>query len=247
MARKFFVGGNFKSNGTVASIKSIIEHLNNAKLNPNVEVAIAPPAIYLLLANEITRKDIAIAAQNIFDKGNGAYTGEISAEQLKDAGIHWVLIGHSERRALLGESDKFIASKTKAALAQGLSVILCIGESLEQREAGVTIDVVTSQLAAVAEEVSDWSKIVVAYEPVWAIGTGKVATTAQAQEVHAAIRAWLKENVSEKAAEETRILYGGSVTDKNSKELAQQPDVDGFLVGGASLKPAFVDIINSAA
>jgi triosephosphate isomerase len=246
MARKFFVGGNFKSNGTVSSIKSIIEHLNQATLNPEVEVVISPPALYLLFANEIIRKDIAVAAQNVYDKGNGAYTGEISAEQLKDAGIHWVIIGHSERRALLGESDQFIASKTKAALAQGLSVILCIGESLEQREAGVTIDVVTSQLAAVAEKVEDWSKIVIAYEPVWAIGTGKVATTAQAQEVHAAIRSWLKQKVSEKAAEETRILYGGSVTDKNSKELAQQPDVDGFLVGGASLKPAFISIINSA-
>jgi len=246
MARKFFVGGNFKSNGTVSSIKSIIENLNQATLNPEVEVVISPPAIYLLLANENTRKDIAIAAQNVYDKGNGAYTGEISAEQLKDAGIHWVIIGHSERRSLLGESDQFIASKTKAALAQGLSVILCIGESLDQREAGVTIDIVTSQLAAVAEKVKDWSKVVIAYEPVWAIGTGKVATTAQAQEVHAAIRSWLKQEVSDTAAEETRILYGGSVTDKNSKELAQQPDVDGFLVGGASLKPAFVDIINSA-
>lgn len=246
MARKFFVGGNFKSNGTIPSIKAIVENLNKATLNPNVEVVISPPALYLLLVNELVRKDIAVAAQNVYDKGNGAYTGEISAEQLKDASIHWVLIGHSERRALLGESDQFVASKTKASLAQGLSVILCIGESLEQREAGVTIDVVTSQLAAVSEQVSDWSQVVIAYEPVWAIGTGKVATTAQAQEVHAAIRSWLKQKVSEKAAEETRILYGGSVTDKNSKELAQQPDVDGFLVGGASLKPAFVDIINSA-
>ncbi|KAL0633852.1 triosephosphate isomerase [Maublancomyces gigas] len=245
MARKFFVGGNFKANGSISSIKAIIENLNKATLNPNVEVVISPPALYLLLASEISRKDVAVAAQNVYDKGNGAYTGEISAEQLKDAGVNWALIGHSERRALMGESDEFVASKTKAALAQGLSVILCIGESLEQREAGITIDVVTTQLNAVAKHIQDWSKIVIAYEPVWAIGTGKVATTAQAQEVHAAIRAWLKQKVSAKAAEDTRILYGGSVTDKNSKDLAQQPDVDGFLVGGASLKPAFVDIINS--
>jgi len=246
MARKFFVGGNFKSNGTISLIKAIIGVLNQASLNPNVEVIISPPAIYLLLANQMVLNDIQVAAQNVYDKGNGAYTGEISAAQLKDAGINWVIIGHSERRALLGESDEFVASKTKAALAGGLSVILCIGESLEEREAGTTIDVVTRQLKAVAGEVSDWSNIVIAYEPVWAIGTGKVATTEQAQEVHAAIRKWLRETVSDKAAEETRILYGGSVTDKNSKELATQPDVDGFLVGGASLKSAFVDIINSA-
>ncbi|KAH8149574.1 uncharacterized protein LAJ45_06203 [Morchella importuna] len=246
MARKFFVGGNFKSNGTVASIKSIIDGLNNAKLNNSVEVVIAPPALYLLLAKEITGNGVDVAAQNIYNKGNGAYTGEISAQQLKDAQVHWVILGHSERRSIFGESDEFVASKTKAALDAGLSVILCIGESLEEREKGVTIDIVTRQLAAVAEQVQDWSKIVIAYEPVWAIGTGKVATTAQAQEVHAAIRSWLKEKVSAEVSDATRILYGGSVTDKNSKDLATQPDVDGFLVGGASLKPAFIDIINSA-
>jgi len=246
MARKFFVGGHFKSHGTIASIKSIIEGLNNAKLSSNVDVVVAPPALYLLLAKEIAGNGVEVAAQNVYDKGNGAYTGEISAQQLNDAQIHWVILGHSERRSIFGESDQFVASKTKAALGAVLNVILCIGESLEERERGITIDVVTRQLAAVADQVQDWSNIVIAYEPVWAIGTGKVATTAQAQEVHAAIRSWLEEKVSPEAAEATRILYGGSVTDKNSKELAIQPDVDGFLVGGASLKPAFVDIINSA-
>lgn len=122
---------------------------------------------------------------------------------------------------------------------------MCCGESLEQREAGKTIEVVTSQLKAVKDQVSDWSKIVIAYEPIWAIGTGKVATTEQAQEVHAELRKWLKTEVGEKAAEETRIIYGGSVSEKNCKDLSKQPDIDGFLVGGASLKPAFVDIINS--
>lgn len=139
---------------------------------------------------------------------------------------------------ILKEDDAVVASKTKAALDGGLGVILCCGESLEQREAGKTIEVVTTQLKAVADQVKDWSKVVIAYEPIWAIGTGKVATTEQAQEVHAAIRPWLKKEVSEKAAEETRILYGGSVSEKNCKELAKQADIDGFLVGGASLKPA---------
>lgn len=134
--------------------------------------------------------------------------------------------------------NQFIASKTKAALDGGLSVILCCGETLDQRESNKTIEVVTTQLKAIAEKMKDWSKIVVAYEPVWAIGTGKVATTEQAQEVHAEIRGWLGDHVSKEAAEKTRIIYGGSVSEKNCKELAKQSDIDGFLVGGASLKPA---------
>lgn len=247
MARKFFVGGNFKSNGTLEQIKGIINNLNKATLKKDVEVVVAPPAIYLLLAQSSLRPEVKVAAQNIFDRGNGAYTGEISAQQLKDASIEWTILGHSERRALFAESDEFVASKTKAALDAGLNVILCCGETLEEREKGITVEVVTRQLKAVADKVQDWSKIVIAYEPVWAIGTGKVATTQQAQDVHAAIRKWLKDTVSAEASENTRILYGGSVTEKNSGELATQPDVDGFLVGGASLKPAFVEIINSAA
>ena len=146
---------------------------------------------------------------------------------------------------MLTDDAQFVARKTKSALDTGLGVILCCGETLEQREANETIKVVTHQLQAIADETKDWSKIVVAYEPIWAIGTGKVATTEQAQEVHAAIRKWLAEKVSQKAADETRIIYGGSVNEKNSPELAKQADIDGFLVGGASLKPAFYDIVNA--
>lgn len=244
MARKFFVGGNFKMNGTVSSIKEIVANLNNATLDPEVEVVVAPPALYLLLTRETLRKDIEVAAQNAYDKPNGAFTGEISVSQLKDAGINWTILGHSERRTLLGESDAVVSSKTKFAIDGGINVIWCCGESLAEREAGKTIDVVSGQLAALKAQVSDWSNIVIAYEPIWAIGTGKVATTEQAQEVHAALRAWLRKEVSDKVADETRILYGGSVNEKNCGELSKQPDIDGFLVGGASLKPAFVDIIN---
>lgn len=208
------------------------------RLTCTAEVVISPPALYLLLTAELVRPEVKVAAQNIFDKGNGAYTGEISAQQLSDAKIPWVILGHSERRSIFKESSEFIASKTKAALDAGLSVILCCGESLEEREKGITLEVVTGQLKAVADVVKDWSKIVVAYEPVWAIGTGKVASTQQAQEAHKGIRDWLRKTVSEQAANETRILYGGSVTEKNSGELSKQEDVDGFLVGGASLKPA---------
>jgi len=247
MARQFFVGGNFKMNGSADSIKKIISHLNDAKLDSNVEVVIAPPSLYLLLAREQAKPQLEVAAQNVFDKPNGAFTGEISAEQLKDANIKWTLIGHSERRQILKESDTFIASKVKAAVTANINVIFCCGETLEERESNSTIKVVTSQLAAIASAITpeQWSKIVIAYEPVWAIGTGKVASTEQAQEVHEAIRGWLKKEVSDKVAEETRIIYGGSVSEKNCRDLATQNDIDGFLVGGASLKPAFVDIINS--
>ncbi|KAJ0352775.1 hypothetical protein COL154_003579 [Colletotrichum chrysophilum] len=267
MARKFFVGGNFKMNGSVSSIKKIVENLNGATLDPNTgtcplapmqsteediaannkpaEVVVSPPAIYLSLTRELLRKDIEVAAQNVFDKPDGAFTGEISVAQLKDSNINWAILGHSERRTILKESDEVVASKTKYATENGVGAIWCCGESLEEREAGTTVDVVSKQLAALNAAIKDWSKVVVAYEPIWAIGTGKVATTEQAQEVHAAIRAWLAKNVSDKVAEETRILYGGSVNEKNCKDLAKEKDIDGFLVGGASLKPGFVDIVNA--
>ncbi|KAK7967257.1 triose-phosphate isomerase-like protein [Apiospora aurea] len=247
MARKTLVAANHKMNGTLESVKEICQNLNNAQLDPNVETVVAPPAIYLLAARETLKKEIAVAAQNVFDKPNGAFTGETSAHQLKDAKVDWAILGHSERRTILGETDEIVASKTKYATDNGISVIWCCGESLEQREAGKTLEVIAAQLEALKKQISDWSKIVIAYEPIWAIGTGKVATKEQAQEVHASIRKWLKDNVSQQASDETRILYGGSVSEKNCKELAQEADIDGFLVGGASLKPAFVDIINCKA
>lgn len=232
-------------NGTISQIKEIVGHLNDAKCDSDVEVVISPPAIYLLLAREHLRKGIEVAAQNVFDKPNGAFTGEISVSQLKDSGITWTIVGHSERRTIIQEANHFVANKVKAALDGGLGVVLCCGETLEQRESNKTMDVVLAQLGAVAKEVKDWSKIVIAYEPVWAIGTGKVASNEQAQEVHHAIREWLGKDVSSEAANATRIIYGGSVSEKNCKDLAKQADIDGFLVGGASLKPAFVDIINA--
>ncbi|KAG8693449.1 triosephosphate isomerase [Ceratobasidium sp. 395] len=247
MARTFFVGGNFKMNGTVESTKKIIEGLNAAKLDPTTEVVIAPPALYLLSAKALANPNIQIAAQNSYTASSGAYTGEIAPTQLVDAGIPWVILGHSERRTLFGDTDTLVADKTKAALAAGLSVILCVGETLEEREAGKTQEVVDRQLAAVTQKVSDWSKIVIAYEPVWAIGTGKVATCQQAQDVHKDTRAWVAKNISKETAEAIRIIYGGSVNAGNCKESAAQPDVDGFLVGGASLKPEFVDIVNAKA
>ncbi|KAI0916202.1 hypothetical protein AcW1_009961 [Taiwanofungus camphoratus] len=248
MPRQFFVGGNFKMNPASREQKrTLVKTLNDANLDPEVEVVVAPPAIYIIPLKDIIRKDVKVAAQNCYTKSTGAFTGEISPAQLIDAGIPYVILGHSERRTLFHESSSLVAQKTKAALDAGLSVILCVGETLQEREAGKTAQVVEDQLKPVVETLKedDWSKIVVAYEPVWAIGTGKVATSAQAQEAHVDIRSFLAKAVSPAVAGNTRLIYGGSVTAANCKELATQQDVDGFLVGGASLKPEFVDIVNA--
>lgn len=166
---------------------------------------------------------------------------------IADMGIPWTITGHSERRTIFKETDQQVADKTAYAISKGVSVIACIGELLEERDAGKTLEVNERQLAAIADKVTDWAKVVIAYEPVWAIGTGKVATPQQAQEVHDMLRQWLAKNVGAEVAATTRIIYGGSVKPKNANELAAQPDIDGFLVGGASLKPDFVDVIDSYA
>ncbi|ONK67751.1 uncharacterized protein A4U43_C05F3400 [Asparagus officinalis] len=238
MGRKFFVGGNWKCNGTAEEVKKIVKTLNDAKVPSQdvVEVVVSPPFVFLPLVKDSLRSDFYVAAQNCWVKKGGAYTGEVSAEMLVNLGVPWVILGHSERRALLAESNEFVGDKVAYALSQGLKVIACVGETLEQREAGSTMDVVAAQTKAIAARISDWKNVVVAYEPVWAIGTGKVATPAQAQEVHDGLRKWLHKNVSAEVAESCRIIYGGSVNGANCKELAGQADVDGFLVGGASLK-----------
>jgi len=188
-----------------------------------------------------------VSAQNCYKAEKGAFTGDISPAMIKDMGGDFVILGHSERRNVFGESDQLIGEKVKHALEAGLHVLPCIGEKLEEREAGKTEEVVFRQLKFIADNIKDWSKVVIAYEPVWAIGTGKTATPQQAQEVHAQLRKWLTDNVSQAVSDSTRILYGGSVTGANAKELASQPDIDGFLVGGASLKPEFIDICNAKA
>ncbi|GJD12758.1 Triosephosphate isomerase, chloroplastic [Galdieria sulphuraria] len=231
MPRKFFVGGNWKCNGTKASIEELCNTLNKGDSVESlpVEVVCAPPAVYAQFARERLRKDFHIGLQNCWIGKGGAYTGEIAAEMIKDMSFDWVILGHSERRHIpeLHENDDTVAKKVEYAQTVGLKVIACIGETLEEREAGRTQQVNERQLAAIAPKVKDWNKIVIAYEPVWAIGTGKVASPEQAQEVHAFLRGWLKKNVSEEVAASTRIIYGGSVN------------------GGASLKPEFLDIVGS--
>lgn len=262
---RFIVGGNWKCNGTKDSIAKLIEGLNAGDIADNVDVVVAPPFLYIDQAMSSLNDNFKVAAQNAwveytledpshhYDSDTGAFTGEVSAEMLEDLDIPWVIIGHSERRTLLGEDNTTVGKKVAHARFHGLNVIVCVGETLEERESGKTLDVIFEQLKAVRDEIDDrehstWgSQVVIAYEPIWAIGTGKVATPEQAQEVHAAIRKWLADEVSEEVSKATRIQYGGSVNETNCAELAQYSDVDGFLVGGASLDAEkFVQICNSS-
>ena len=188
-------------------------------------------------------KNMIVCAQNAGAQGNGAYTGEVSADMLVDMGMQWVMLGHSERRTIFKEDMDMVGQKVKYCMEKGMHVILCIGEMLNERETGKTQEVLQHQLDACKDSIKDWTKVVIAYEPVWAIGTGKVATPEEAQETMSFVRAWINDNVSGDAATSTRIIYGGSVTETNCGDLIKKPDIDGFLVGGASLKPSFAEIV----
>lgn len=246
-ARKLYVGGNWKSNGDLKFVKEHIENvINKLEFSPDkMEVMISPIFIHLPLAKEITKSNVIVAAQNMSPFPKGAYTGEITAGQIKDLGLHCAIVGHSERRSHFHESDELVADKIVQAQKEGLDVVLCIGERLEDREAGKTNDICKRELEAVLNKKVDWSKIVIAYEPIWAIGTGKVATPEEAQEVHEFVRNWVKEKIGSDKASKIRIIYGGSVDDKNCSNLIKMKDIDGFLVGGASLKPAFMTIVKT--
>lgn len=219
--------------------------LNQSSLTQNTEVVVCPSQVHLHAVKSGIRGDISVGAQDCWTQGNGAYTGETSAEMLTDMGVSWVIVGHSERRGK-GESDAEVAAKAKYALDKGLKVIACCGEPLENREAGTTNEFVFPQIKAYADAFSkkDWENVVIAYEPIWAIGTGLTATPEQAQDTHAAIRQYLGEIAGADVAANTRILYGGSANAKTAPGLSSKEDIDGFLVGGASLKPEFADIIN---
>jgi len=234
-------------NGNKQSIDVIIGFLNKDGNNPATDVVVAPPTPYLEYVRSKLDKQIGVAAQNCYKAEKGAFTGDISPAMIQDLGCEWAILGHSERRNVFGESDQLIGEKVAFALKSGLQVIPCIGEKLEEREAGKTTEVCFRQLKAITDNIEQgqWSNVVIAYEPVWAIGTGKTATPEQAQEVHEQLRKWLGENVSPDVAKNVRILYGGSVSAGNCRELAKKPDIDGFLVGGASLKPDFIQIINA--
>ena len=238
--RKPIIAGNWKMN---LSLKESVDLVTGLKRElsgvTDVEIAVCPPFVYLQAVKEvIAGTNIALGAQNMSVQDNGAYTGEISVSMLKDMGCEFVILGHSERRQYFEESDAFINAKIKKALQNGLKPIICVGEKLEERESGITADVVTSQiegcLAGLTEK--DLDSCVIAYEPVWAIGTGKTATNDQAQEVHKLIRDLIEKLFSKNAADKMRIQYGGSVKPDNVTGLMSEADIDGALVGGAALK-----------
>ena len=239
--RKKIVAGNWKMNTSVQEGIELAKAVaaKAGEIPAGVELIVAPPFTHLVsVAEALKGSKVALSAQNCADKEKGAYTGEVSADMLVSAGCSWTILGHSERRQYYGETDEKLVVKTRLALDAGLGVILCVGENLEQREEGKHFEVVTSQIENVlfnftAEEMS---KIVVAYEPVWAIGTGKTASAEQAEEIHACIRKVLAGKFGEEVAQDTTILYGGSCKPSNAKELFAQEDIDGGLIGGAALK-----------
>ena len=247
MARKKIVAGNWKMNMTPAKAVELIATLRPLVDSNDVDVVLCVPAIDIVPAITATRgTNIAIGAENMHYEESGAYTGEIAPNMLVEAGVKYVILGHSERREYFHETDEELNKKVKKAFEHGLTPILCCGETLEQREMGITIDWIRMQIKSDLAGVpaSDVAKMVIAYEPIWAIGTGKTATTGQAQQVCKAIRDCIAEIYDEETAENVRIQYGGSVNAGNAKELFAQPDIDGGLIGGASLKPEFGKIVN---
>lgn len=249
MRRKIVVG-NWKMNNTIAeSIElatAIAEKVGSDGVTCEVGIAPTYPALYEV-GKVIEWSGIALTAQNCHYENDGAFTGEVSARMLAAAGCRYVILGHSERRQYFGETSQIVNLKVKKALAEGLSVIMCVGETLQERESGVTGEIITAQVIEGLADVTDISDLVIAYEPVWAIGTGKTATSGQAQEVHASIRATVAKLYGEQAASHLRIQYGGSVKASNAAELFAMPDIDGGLIGGASLKvDEFMAIVNAA-
>jgi len=249
--RRLFIAGNWKMNLNRRKCCELVRELKNqAGSIEEVDLAVCPPFVYLQSVAEILKgTNIAVGAQNMCREAEGAYTGEIAGSMLLDVGCRYVIVGHSERRHILGESDEVVNAKALKALALGLEPIICVGEKLEEREAGRTEELVQSQvrhaLAGVTE--SQLETVTIAYEPVWAIGTGRTATPQQAEEVHMVIRRLISELFNEELAQKTTIQYGGSVKPNNARELLAMEDIDGALVGGASLKAdTFIPIIQAA-
>ena len=250
--RKTVIAGNWKMNNDLKESEKLIVELKNLLQNekPNCDIIVCPPFTSLSEASELVKGTmIKLGAQNMHFEDNGAFTGEVSASMLRSAGCEYVILGHSERRHIFGETDEVINKKIKKALAAGLKPIFCIGELLEERENGTTNDVVKRQVLKGLDGIfaDDMKNIIVAYEPVWAIGTGKTASPAQAQEVHEFIRDLIEIDYSLEVANDLVIQYGGSVKPDNAKELLSQKDIDGALVGGACLKAdSFIGIIKGA-
>ncbi len=246
MSRRMLIAGNWKMNKTPSETRAFIEELKPLVAGAEAEVLCCVPAIDIIPAVEAAAgSNIVIGAENMYYEEKGAYTGEIAPDMLVDAGVKYVILGHSERREYFGETNEMINKKALKAFEHGLTPIICCGETLTQREQGITLDWIRQQIKIAFQNITaeQAATAVMAYEPIWAIGTGKVATTEQAQEVCGAIRALIAEIYDQATADAIRIQYGGSVAPKNAAELFAQPDIDGGLVGGASLKPDFAKVV----
>ena len=247
MARKKIVAGNWKMNKTPSEAVALVEELKPLVANEDVDVVFCVPAIDIIpVAEAVKGTNIQVGAENMYFEESGAYTGEISPAMLTDAGVKYVVLGHSERREYFAETNETVNKKMLKAFEHGITPIMCCGETLEQREQGVTMDFIRQQVKVGFMNVTaDQAKeAVIAYEPIWAIGTGRVATTQQAQEVCCSIRGIIRDIYGTQIADAIRILYGGSVNAGNALQLFSEPDIDGGLVGGASLKPEFSKIVN---
>ncbi len=247
MARRKIIAGNWKMNKTPSETTALINELKPLVANDEVDVVFCVPAIDIIPAIEAAKgSNIQIGAENMYYEENGAYTGEIAPNMLTDVGVKYVIIGHSERREYFAETDETVNKKVLKAFEHGITPIICCGETLTQREQGIAIDFIRTQIKIAFQNVSaaNAANAVIAYEPIWAIGTGKTATTAQAEEVCKAIRECIGEVYGSDVAEKIRIQYGGSVNAANAAELFAEADIDGGLVGGASLKPDFGKIVN---
>ena len=246
--RKTIVAGNWKMNKTPREALELIETLKPmVGDNDKTEVVFCPPFVSLVLAAQAVKgTNIKIGAQNMYYEESGAYTGEVAPEMIKECGCEYVILGHSERRGYFGETDEIVNKKVLKAFEYDLKPIICVGETLEQREQGITVDLVRMQVKIALKDVKpeDAKKAVIAYEPIWAIGTGRTATSVQAEEVCGAIRQVVSEIYGTEVAEEIRVQYGGSVNAGNAAELFAMPNIDGGLVGGASLKADFAKIVN---
>ena len=246
--RKRIIAGNWKMNKTPSEAVALVKELEGLVNNPDVDVVYCVPAIDIVPVVEAVKgSNVAVGAENMYIEDKGAFTGEISADMLVDAGVKYVIIGHSERREYFGEDDDFLNLKVKKAIEKGLIPILCCGETLEQREMGITMDWIRMQIKQDLNGVAagDVANMVIAYEPIWAIGTGKTATADQAQEVCKGIRDCIAEIYDDATAESVRIQYGGSMNSGNAAELLAKPDIDGGLIGGASLKAEFGQVVNA--
>lgn len=247
MARTRFVAGNWKMNTNKAGAVALAQGVAKGAPVSGTQVGIAPPFVYLdAVAQAVAGSSVLLGAQDVYFEKSGAFTGEISVDQLKDVGVKFVLTGHSERRHVLKETPELVAKKAAAIYSAGLILIHCVGEKLEERDANQTLEVCRRQLKELDAKLEDPARLVIAYEPVWAIGTGRNATDAQAQEVHAFIRQELSSTYGKSFADAVRIQYGGSMKPENAKDLLAQADVDGGLIGGAALKAdSFLGIVNA--